>query len=119
MTPHLGGVLIPYYVNGLDELPLSEVASGAHDPTGLWPQGFVGGVLQTGGALSMVTMPLILMCVLGGALIAFVWGLPRRGVRRMSLGVAVGLLLVAAACVGALAFDFSPMGTALAAWRMD
>lgn len=32
-------IVLPYYVNDLDVLPLAEVAGGAHDPKELWPQG--------------------------------------------------------------------------------
>ena len=119
VAPYLAGVLIPYYVNDLDALPLAEVASGAHDPKDLWPQGFVGGWVQAGGFLSMVVTPLTLVCVLGGCVAGLVAGLPRQGVRRMSWDVAIGLVAVGAACVGGLAFELSPLGSALATWRMD
>jgi hypothetical protein len=31
-------LLVPYSVNDLHRLPLAEVASGLHDPKGLWPR---------------------------------------------------------------------------------
>ena len=119
VAPYLGGVLIPYYVNDLDELPLSELASGAHDPKDLWPQGSVGGWVHAGGVLSVIVTSLMSVCVLVGCVTALVAGRPRGGSWRMSWGVGVGLVAVAAACVGVLAVDLSPMGEALAAWQLD
>lgn len=119
VAPYLTGVLIPYYVNDLDELPLSEVASGLHDPKDLWPQGFVGGWVQLGGYLSLALSPVVLLAVIGVCGTQLITGRPRDGAWRMSAPVAIGLLTVMAACAGALVFLFSPMGSALAVWRMD
>ena len=46
--------VLPYYVNDLDQFPLEEVASGAHDPKDLWPYeaGGVLGAIWAYGALS-------------------------------------------------------------------
>jgi hypothetical protein len=52
-------LVLPYYVNDLDQLPLDEVASGAHDPKDLWPY-------RDGGALSVIWT--------FGALFAFMLG---------------------------------------------
>ena len=54
---------MPYYVNGLHHLPLSEVASGLHDPKDLWPQGTIGGPVQAAGYLSLGVAPLLLVFV--------------------------------------------------------
>jgi hypothetical protein len=50
----LVGVLLPYYVNDLDSLPMSEVTSGAHDPKDMWPvtAGPVGGLMHLAGVLA-------------------------------------------------------------------
>jgi hypothetical protein len=119
VAPYLAGVLIPYYVNDLDELPLSEVASGAHDPKDLWPQGTVGRWVQSGGYLSLGLTPLMLLFVLALCVGELGAWRPREGPWRMSPGVAAGLVVVAAVCIGVLIAMFSPMGAALATWRMD
>jgi hypothetical protein len=50
----LAGVLLPYFVNDLDSLPMSEVTSGAHDPKELWPvtEGPVGALVHLAGVLA-------------------------------------------------------------------
>jgi hypothetical protein len=48
----VAGVVLPYYVNDLDRLPLAEVAGGRHDPKELWPEtaGRWGHLLHSVGA---------------------------------------------------------------------
>jgi hypothetical protein len=112
VLPYLAGVLVPYYANGLDELSLAEVASGRHDPKELWPQGVVGGWLQVAGFFSLALTPVGVLVALAGSVAALVRD------RRRS-GVALGLLTVAAACVAVLVFFATPLGGALATWRLD
>ncbi len=112
VLPYLAGVLVPYYANDLDELPLAEVASGRHDPKELWPQGVVGGWVQVGGFFSLALTPLGVLVALSGAVAALVRHRPRPG-------VAVGLVTVAAGCLSVLVFFASPLGSALATWRLD
>ncbi|WP_222193353.1 hypothetical protein [Modestobacter italicus] len=114
MAPYLAGVLVPYYVNDLDALPLAELTSGAHDPKDLWPQGPLSGLVQLGGLLSLALTPMGLVAVLAGTL--------HRVASRGHLdapAVMVGLLLVALACLAGLVLVFSPLGGALATWRLD
>lgn len=112
VAPYLAGVLVPYYVNDLDAVPLAEVAGGAHDPKDLWPEGTVGGLAQLAGLLSLSLTPIGLVTVLVAAL----HGLFRR---RPTPVLAVGLGLVALGCLAGLAFFLSPLGSALISWRLD
>lgn len=114
LAPYLAGVLVPYYVNDLDAVPLAEVASGMHDPKDLWPQGLVGGLTQLAGFLSIALTPIGLLAVSAVALPGFT-SRSRRG----TPAVTAGHVLVTALCLAALALFFSPLGNALAAWRMD
>lgn len=114
MAPYLAGVLVPYHVNDLDDLPLAELTSGAHDPKDLWPHGTLGGLVQLGGLFSLVLTPTGLVAVLVGAL----RGLAFRA-HRGTPAVTAGLALVALACLAGVALAFSPLGSALTAWRLD
>ncbi|MEJ5887382.1 hypothetical protein WDZ16_02800 [Pseudokineococcus marinus] len=108
-------VLVPYFVNDLHELPLAEVASGAHDPKDMWPPGAAGGLLQLAGLLAVVAV--LPGAAIGAALsVAVVLTHARR--TRSLRGVAVGvvLLLLSAALLAGYA---SPLGAALATWRLD
>jgi hypothetical protein len=115
VLPYLAGVLLPYYVNDLDALPLSEVASGRHDPKELWPQGPIGGLVQLFGLLSLALTPagLVLVVLAGTAMTGY------GAVRRKSPAVVLALLLLTVACVAALAWFFGPTAAALATWRLD
>ncbi|WP_346622416.1 hypothetical protein [Blastococcus montanus] len=120
VAPYLAGVLIPYYVNDLDALPLAEVASGAHDPKDLWPQGTLGGLAQLGGLLSLSLTPIVLLAVGGISAAAAVqeWHtLPVA--RRAPRPVAVACVVVTLVCVALLAWFFTPTASALMTWRMD
>jgi hypothetical protein len=113
--PYLVGVILPYYVNGLHHLPLEEVASGRHDPKDLWPQGFVGGLIQLGGVVGLALAPLGLVCIGAGSAALALHGLlsgPRRG-------SAAALLLLGVACALGLAWFLGDTSQALATWRMD
>ncbi|MGY1844042.1 hypothetical protein [Modestobacter sp. SYSU DS0875] len=114
LAPWLAGVLVPYYVNDLDALPLSELTSGAHDPKDLWPQGPVGGLVQLGGLFSFILTPVGLVAVLIGAGRGLVFR-----ARRGTPAVSVGLVLVTLACLAGLSLAWSPLGMALMTWRLD
>ena len=115
VLPYFIGVLLPYYVNDLDDLPLAEVASGAHDPKDLWPQGIVGGLVQLGGFFALALTPMGLVLV--GLASAVTAGLAV--VRRKSPAVVLALVLLAIACGWALAWFLGPTAGALASWRLD
>ena len=120
-VPYLAGVLVPYYVNGLHHLPLSEVASGLHDPKDLWPQGTVGGLVQLGGYLAIAVTPMCLIYVgLASGVLAVRGLLPgRAGGRSSPLVVVLCLALLTVACAAAVVWLVGPTGLALATWRMD
>jgi len=110
------GVLLPYYVNGLDRLPLAEVASGRYDPKDLWPSGLGGGLLQLMGFLGLVVSPAGVGFTAALAVIGAVWAAVARPWRP---GIAVGFAVLAVACVVALVWFAGPMGSALVTWRVD
>ena len=111
-APYLAGVLLPCYANDLDALPPAELPGGGSGPA-TWPDGALGGPLQVAGALSLVVTPIGLAAALGWALYGLLpW-------RRGTPAVTAGLVLVVLACLGALAFLGSPLGSALATWQRD
>jgi hypothetical protein len=120
VAPFVAGVLIPYYVNDLDALPLAEVASGAHDPKDLWPQGSVGDLVQVAGFLSLSLAPMGLLAVGGLAGFAAVqefWTFPAS--RRAARPVAAALVLVTLTVAALLTWSATPMASALVSWRLD
>jgi hypothetical protein len=115
-APYLVGVLLPYYVNGLHHLPLAEVASGLHDPKDLWPQRFVGGLVQLSGFLSLALTPVGLVFVGGTSAALGIYGLLSRGLPRAA---AAALVILAVACGVGLAWFLGDTSQALTAWRLD
>ena len=111
------GVLLPYYVNDLDRLPLSEVASGTYDPKDLWPQKAWAGLVQQAGFLGIMLLPLVALTAVGvaGVWLALLWRRP--GPQRVLKSLA--LLTVVAGSVSALLLLSSETGEALKVWRMD
>ena len=109
--------VVPYYVNDLDQLPLSEVASGAHDPKDLWPyQG--GGVLSViwgfGALFTFMIQPLGLLSATLWA--AFVMWHERRTLRLRDWCA----LAMATLCGVALITELgSPFHSALIDWWLD
>lgn len=118
VVPYGVGVLVPYFVNGLHQLPLSEVASGAHDPKDLWPQEPLSGWISLVGVLAVGTTPLLLLCLGLVATGAAAWGFRRRPGRPCGV-VIVGLVVLAVACGAAVVWLLGSTGQALAAWRVD
>lgn len=118
-APYLVGVLVPYYVNGLHRFPLAEVAGGAHDPKDLWPGfGLAGGLTQMAGFLSLLLTPATLLLsafVSGGVLLFDVFS----RIDRPSPRVVRTLLGVLVVSIAGLVHFASPMGSALASWRLD
>ncbi len=109
--------VLPYYLNDLDQLPLKEVASGAHDPKNLWPYeaGGVLGAMWVFGALFMFMFGLCIACG------ATRWAaIVLRRDRRVLLVREQGALAMALLCgVALLAGLGSPFGTSLFAWFLD
>jgi ABC-type Fe3+ transport system permease subunit len=111
------GVLLPYFVNGLDRLPLEEVASGAHDPEDLWPQDMWAGPVGMAGLFSVAFGLIVSLGAVGvgTAWLASLWRRPGPG----RLPKSLTLLVVVAGCVAAVLFQVSETGAALQAWRLD
>ncbi len=115
---HLAGVVVPFLVNGSDRVPLAEVAGGAHDPKDLWPRGD-GGRWVAAAGLSVVLGPAVL-AILAATSVALSRGVGVLGPSpRPTRAVAAGLWAVAAVSLAALASAFTPLGPALASWRLD
>lgn len=111
------GVLLPYYGNELDRLPLSEVASGAYDPKDLGPSNALGAFLHLAGVLSLVVLPFTTFVALGvgGVSVVDLWR--RRRPQRVPKSLV--LLLVMAAATAGLAFMSTAPGEALTVWQLD
>jgi hypothetical protein len=114
----VSGVLVPYYVNDLDQRPLDEVASGAHDPKGLWP--YSGGSPAVGllrGLLLLVALPLMPLLGLGSILSgAVILVSSRDTLTRSTRAMVVAVLAVALLMTG---LSLSPLGLALGTWALD
>ncbi len=111
------GVLLPYSVNDLHRLPLSEVAGGAHDPKDLWPQSAWAVPVQLAGLFALAFGPLVALAGLGVAVtwLVSLWRRPADARAALSLA----LLGVGAASVAALLFLLSDTGVGLMTWRLD
>ncbi len=113
---YVSGVLLPYVVNDLHHLRLSEVSSGAHDPKDLWPatEGTAGALLHAVGVFTALLgwVPLLLAGLGAGMLLR---AAVRDRSRVRTLLATTTLVLV----VATLATVLSPLGTALAAWKLD
>jgi hypothetical protein len=113
VLPYAIGVLLPYFVNGLHRLPLTEVASGRYDPKLMWPSySGCGGLVDLAGYLSLAWTPLAL---LGLAAVGPVAAWRTRRTPATALAFAVGT----AACLVGLGWLMGPTSAALAVWRMD
>lgn len=114
----VAAVLVPYYVNDLHRLPLSEVASGAHDPKDLWPYvpgGPAAGVLRAVALL--VVVPFASLVGVGSVIGASVllvrrWDSITAAARVLAFAVALVSLAIAT-------ITLSPFGQALNTWALD
>lgn len=113
----IAGVLVPYYVNDLDQLSTDELISGAWDPAQLWPAstGTAGQTVQAAGA--MVGWPLMyavhIASALGsGCLLRREWSESSRGERAV-------LATLAVLSIALTALLLSPFGISLSTWALD
>lgn len=108
------GVLVPFYVNGLDAYSLLEVARGDHDPEQLWPNtaGPAGRVLYVVGfltaILSWIVLPVLAVVSLVGLVLARRW--------RAAVACYLAAILLS---VGTLIFQYSDFGRALLNWMLQ
>ena len=116
VVAYVAGVVVPYYVNDLDRLPLAEVAGGAHDPTEMWPAtaGPWGYLLHGVGAYAVSLGHFALTFAAGGSLagLALLWSHLSAAARR-ALGTVVA---VAGTSFVVMASNW---GQALATWTLD
>lgn len=112
------GVLLPYHVNDLAALPLHELASGAHDPKDMWPQGLAGGLVQLAGLLALGLTPIAAISV-PLVCLALLWAARHQRGAPVPGGLVISLLALVAVCGVVLVLLFSPTGAALATWRLD
>jgi len=116
LASYVVGVLLPYAVNDLHRLPLAEVASGAHDPKDMWPQGSsaVPGLMQLAGLFAVTLGPLVVL----GVLLAVPWALWDGRGRTSRNARVIGFVTTALALV-LVSLLVSPLGQALTTWRLD
>jgi uncharacterized membrane protein YuzA (DUF378 family) len=108
---YAAGVVLPYFVNDLDRLPLEEWSNGRYDPKDLWPNTVPGGIwLRAVGFFSLALTPLALVAVAGASIF---------GVVRSSNGARVAYAAITLACVVTLLWFASPLAGALATWMVD
>jgi hypothetical protein len=109
-------IVLPYYVNNLDQVPSTELVSGLHDPKDLWPRTTGAGEFVWGLG-SLVTRAFGWFVTLGAA----VWAVEMMWSDRNVLGrrgwIALGAAVIAAA--GLFAGLTSPFGEMLLRWWMD
>ncbi|MBP6995201.1 MAG: hypothetical protein KBB39_03560 [Phycicoccus sp.] len=106
-------IVLPYYVNGLNGVPLAEVAGGGHDPKDLWPMASpIAAPYRIAGLFMVMLTPLIAMAVLmWAAFQLFLTGSTARS--RALAATAAGISL------GVLAWHATPLGQALGSWMLD
>lgn len=120
LAAYAAGVLLPYHVNDLDELPLEEVAGGAHDPKDLWPSGtWWGPWLRLAGILVGSSAPAALVLTGLAALVYAVRGSLSGGRRHRSAAMTACLLGLAVACLWSATWFLGPTPAALSAWILD
>ena len=106
-------IVVPYYVNGLNAVPLDQVAGGAHDPKDLWPvTTVIGTPFRIASLLTLVLAPV-------GAIAVLTWA----AIRLLLTGSAARSRWMWAAAVvvavGFLAWLATPLPQALASWMLD
>ena len=115
-----GGVLLPYYANDLDALPLDEVAGGAYDPEDLWPGGtWWGPWLRLLGILVGTAAPAVLLLTGLAATVYAVRGALFSDRRRRGPAMVGALVALAVACWWGATWFFGPTAAALSVWVMD
>ena len=108
---------VPYFVNDLDQVALTDLASEGHDPTDLWPY-------RGGGALAIIWAVGGRLTFAAGPFVAFgaaAWAMAVMWRDRRVLSVRGWLALGMAVTFG-VAFWVglgSPVGEALIAWYLD
>jgi hypothetical protein len=114
------GVLLPYYVNDLDALPLDDVAGGAYDPKDLWPSGtWWGPWLRLLGILVGSAAPSALLLTGLAATVYAVRGALFSARRRRAPVMVAALVALAVACWWGATWFLGPTAAALSAWVMD
>lgn len=112
----VAGAVIPYYLNDIDALPMSEVQSGAHDPKDMWPvtAGVAGELLHTLAALAVLAGPFFCATVAAWAVLNVLarWSVVSRGIR-------VTYLLALVLAVATLVAIVSPFGQDVTVWLLD
>ena len=110
-------LVLPYYVNDLDRLPLEEVASGPHDATELWPYrggGVLSVIWSLGSVFAVMVAPLL---TLGAPLwAATVMWRDRRTLHTREWVALVMAVVIGAALIAELA---TPFHGALVDWWFD
>ena len=109
-------VLLPYLASDLHTLSPAELRAGVQPPTEPDPIG--AGWLGLLGLYSLPLAPLGALLALVGCAVQLLAVVPRSE-RRVSPGVAAGLVGVAGTCIVVVAWFLSPLGHALTVWYMD
>ena len=108
-------VVLPFYANGLQHLPLEEVSGGAHDPKDLWPVtggSALAGLFRLAGMLTLVTAPFVAVgCALHGGYAVWRHRADRSRWVPHALAVALG--------GGVLGWLATPTARAISTWFMD
>jgi hypothetical protein len=110
-------LVVPYYVNDLDQYSLAEMSGGEHDPKDLWPatgHGPLAFLFGFGGLFTIFFAPLLLA-------VAGFWPLVMAITQWRALDTtdrAVRLTTVALAVAAGL-WVASPFGQALISWWLD
>jgi hypothetical protein len=109
------GVVVPYFVNDLERLSLSDITSGRYDPKEMWPAtaGRWAVPLRLAGAFAATAGMAGVLLAMAGALIGLA--------ARWRLSTAARRTCVTVVIVGGLTFAVmaSAWGRALAVWILD
>ena len=112
----VAGAVVPYYVNDIDSLPMSEVRSGAHDPKEMWPvtAGFAGELLHALAELAVLAGPFFCASVAVWAVLNLLcrWSVVPRAMR-------ISYLLTLVLSVATLVAIVSPFGQDVTGWLLD
>ena len=108
-------LVVPYYVNGMDQFPLEDVAIGYHDPKDLWPYDTGLAYFFEMGGLLIVRFGVL------AVLTALVWSVVLLVRYRTSLGSfrRGALRLAVVVALATLVWRASTFGQALTRWWLD